>query len=225
MDHMESSASDSVNSIGTMIFLPILTAVLGTAFGAWLSHGLRKRRRRRKALEEMEITLSKIQRYCWDINAALISSDPRGFPDEELKMTEDEAEKVVARTRKSVDNLDRHAFEATRILRKHPSLPYKSEIIEALYSEEFPTIEDRAWQIAELRGKIHDEIESYWFDKGGQTLKQLDEHQPGGHVSTEDIHNASSPPSPSLTETGLRCYIHTVRFSLGEILEKQKNDN
>jgi hypothetical protein len=208
-----------------MILLPILTAVLGAILGTWVSYRLRKRRRRRKALEEIEIALSQVQRYCFKLNDDVLSAEPDHFPYEDLKMTEEEAANIVERIRTTADNLERHVFEATRILRKHPSLPYKSEIIEALYSNELPTIEERAFQVGEIRGKIRDEIESYWLDKGGETLEELNEHRFNDHASMEDIFNSSSPPSPSLTETGLRGYISTARLGLGEILERQQSNS
>lgn len=207
------------------MIVAILTLTLGIIGGAAADRCLQHRRRRRTALEEIEIVLSQVQRYCRKLNGDTVATNPETFPYDKLDMKEDEATNIVKRLQTTADNLERHAFEATKILRKYPSLPYRSEIIEALYGEDFPTIEERAQRIAKIRGDIHDEIEAYTFDKGGELLQEIDEYRPGGHVSMEDIRNPVTPPSPSLTEMGLRSYISTARFGLGEILGRQQSDN
>ena len=132
--------------------IPILTLILGIIGGAAADRYLQRRRRRRKALEEIETVLFQIQRYCWKLNGEITVTNPETYPYELTEMTTEETRGIMRRLSSATENLKKRAFEATRILRKYPSLPYRSEILDVLYGEDFPTIEERAWRIAEIRG-------------------------------------------------------------------------
>ena len=204
--------------------IPILTLILGIIGGAAADRYLQRRRRRRKALEEIETVLFQIQRYCWKLNGEITVTNPETYPYELTEMTTEEARGIMRRLSAATENLERRAFEATRILRKYPSLPYRSEILDVLYGEDFPTIEERAWRIAEIRGSLQEEIKGYAFYKRGEFLEQLEEHR-SGHVSTEKVHNPGESQSPSLTESDLMSYITAARDGLHEIMERQEATN
>ncbi|MEF8817044.1 MAG: hypothetical protein V5A58_09650 [Salinibacter sp.] len=197
--------------------IPILTLILGIIGGAAVNRYLQRRRRRRRALEEIETVLFEIQRYCWKLNGEITVTSPETYPYGVTEMTTEEAQGIMRRLSTATENLERRAFEATRILRKYPSLPHRREILDALYGEDFPTIEERAWRIAEIRGRLHDEIKGYAFDTGGEFLEQVEEYR-SGHVSAAEVHNHGESLSPILTESGLRSYITAARDGLHEIM-------
>ena len=97
--------------------IPILTLILGIIGGAAADRYLQRRRRRRKALEEIETVLFQIQRYCWKLNGEITVTNPETYPYELTEMTTEEARGIMRRLSAATENLERRAFEATRILR------------------------------------------------------------------------------------------------------------
>ena len=97
--------------------IPILTLILGIIGGAAADRYLQRRRRGRKALEEIETVLFQIQKYCWKLNGEIIVTNPETYPYELTEMTTEEARGIMRRLSAATENLERRAFEATRILR------------------------------------------------------------------------------------------------------------